>query len=508
MALLDPVDAGELELGGLLRLRIAGAESNFAVGLTRLGVPVPGSRGWAPTGSARSCARRWRARGSTCAGCARTGRPDRRCSTSGGRTGARPSPTTAAGRRRAGWRRRRPGRGAGGRRARAPTGITMALGDGPRALVLDVARRAHAAAPPSCSTRTTARRCGTARRPRPPDGPGARARRLVPVRRRRGRGAARRGDARGVLARSRRVAWAAPSCASASAARSWPRAARSTRSRRPVARRSSTRSAPATRSRPASPTGCCRAGTPGAARTRRTSIAAAALRGTGDWETLPRLDDVRRCAADAPSRSRRRPNCRATLPSEPPTRRRPGCPSPTPVALTPVHAPPRCAPSRSSPAPRSHERAGSVGAATVRCGDRACARRPPHVIPPYYFAEATRLERALGVSHVLAQVLVRRGMGDPARARVPGGRDSHPLDAFGGLREARGAILAHVARRSLITVHGDYDADGVCSTAVLVRALRTLGAASTGTCRTASTTATALRPPRSSALPRGARTCS
>ena len=37
-------------------------------------------------------------------------------------------------------------------------------------------------------------------------------------------------------------------------------------------------------------------------------------------------------------------------------------------------------------------------------------------------------------------------------------------------------ILDHVARRSRITVHGDYDVDGVAATAVLVRALRTLGA--------------------------------
>ena len=37
-------------------------------------------------------------------------------------------------------------------------------------------------------------------------------------------------------------------------------------------------------------------------------------------------------------------------------------------------------------------------------------------------------------------------------------------------------ILGHVGRRSRITVHGDYDVDGICSTAILVRALRTLGA--------------------------------
>jgi sugar/nucleoside kinase (ribokinase family) len=40
MALLDPVEDGPLELGRALTLRIAGAESNFAVALARLGVDV------------------------------------------------------------------------------------------------------------------------------------------------------------------------------------------------------------------------------------------------------------------------------------------------------------------------------------------------------------------------------------------------------------------------------------------------------------------------------------
>ena len=98
-------------------------------------------------------------------------------------------------------------------------------------------------------------------------------------------------------------------------------------------------------------------------------------------------------------------------------------------------------------------------------------------VPPYAFGTAERLADALGVSHVLAQVLVRRGLGDPAAARAfLAAADAHPLDAFGGLREAAERILRHVSAGSCITVHGDYDADGVCSTAILVRALRSLGA--------------------------------
>ena len=40
MALFDPVGDGEPAYGDALTLRIAGAESNFAVALARLGVPV------------------------------------------------------------------------------------------------------------------------------------------------------------------------------------------------------------------------------------------------------------------------------------------------------------------------------------------------------------------------------------------------------------------------------------------------------------------------------------
>ena len=98
-------------------------------------------------------------------------------------------------------------------------------------------------------------------------------------------------------------------------------------------------------------------------------------------------------------------------------------------------------------------------------------------VTPYDYAAAERLAAELGVSHVLAQVLVRRGFGDPAKARAfLAAAEAHPLDSFGGLREAAERILGHVGRRSRITVHGDYDVDGIASTAVLVRALRTLGA--------------------------------
>jgi single-stranded-DNA-specific exonuclease len=98
-------------------------------------------------------------------------------------------------------------------------------------------------------------------------------------------------------------------------------------------------------------------------------------------------------------------------------------------------------------------------------------------IPPCSVSDVLALQRELGVGFVVGQVLVRRGLGDPAAARAwLEARDVHPASAFDGISRAVEAILDHAARGTRITVHGDYDADGVCSTAILVRVLRGLGA--------------------------------
>ncbi len=106
------------------------------------------------------------------------------------------------------------------------------------------------------------------------------------------------------------------------------------------------------------------------------------------------------------------------------------------------------------------------------------ARRPtPRLeIPVYDFSAAQTLERELNVSHVLAQVLVRRGFHAPAAAlSFLEAREEHDPE-FEGIDEALSLIARHIAGRTRITIHGDYDVDGVCSTALLLRALRSLGA--------------------------------
>lgn len=98
-------------------------------------------------------------------------------------------------------------------------------------------------------------------------------------------------------------------------------------------------------------------------------------------------------------------------------------------------------------------------------------------IPPCDMAAVAALERELGVAHPVAQVLVRRGLTDPQDARAWLAADAtHDPRAIAGMDDACALILTHVRAGSRIVVHGDYDVDGVCSTAILVRALRDLGA--------------------------------
>ncbi|HET8977618.1 MAG TPA: single-stranded-DNA-specific exonuclease RecJ, partial [Solirubrobacteraceae bacterium] len=103
--------------------------------------------------------------------------------------------------------------------------------------------------------------------------------------------------------------------------------------------------------------------------------------------------------------------------------------------------------------------------------------RPRLEIPGYALRDALALERELGIGHVLAQILVRRGLSEPQRAaEFLRAADRHPASAFTGIDRAVALIRRHIAAGTRIVVHGDYDVDGVCATAIMVRALRSLGA--------------------------------
>jgi single-stranded-DNA-specific exonuclease len=96
---------------------------------------------------------------------------------------------------------------------------------------------------------------------------------------------------------------------------------------------------------------------------------------------------------------------------------------------------------------------------------------------PYAAGESLVLAEALGVSPHTAAILTRRGFGDAEAARrFMAAEESHPAELLAGMGDACAAILRHVASGSRVVVFGDYDVDGVCSTAILIRALRAIGA--------------------------------
>ena len=96
---------------------------------------------------------------------------------------------------------------------------------------------------------------------------------------------------------------------------------------------------------------------------------------------------------------------------------------------------------------------------------------------PYDYGEVRRLAAELELAEPVAVTLVRRGYRtvDAAR-RFLEARESHEPSEFRGMAEVCDLILTVARGPGRITVHGDYDVDGVTSTAILVSTLRSLGA--------------------------------
>ena len=84
----------------------------------------------------------------------------------------------------------------------------------------------------------------------------------------------------------------------------------------------------------------------------------------------------------------------------------------------------------------------------------------------------------LGVTPTAAAVLARRGYDDPeaAAAFLAGEQPGHDPALLGDMQAAVERLRAAVAAGTRICVHGDYDVDGICATALAVLTLRELGA--------------------------------
>jgi single-stranded-DNA-specific exonuclease len=92
---------------------------------------------------------------------------------------------------------------------------------------------------------------------------------------------------------------------------------------------------------------------------------------------------------------------------------------------------------------------------------------------------AEELARALGVSEIVARLLVARGHGDPHSARrflYPSHDQLHDPLLMLDMQKAVGRLLRAVDSGEKILVYGDYDVDGTTGTVVLRKALQLLGA--------------------------------
>src|SRR5881394_2405771 len=94
-------------------------------------------------------------------------------------------------------------------------------------------------------------------------------------------------------------------------------------------------------------------------------------------------------------------------------------------------------------------------------------------------AASIDLAAALGVSPIVARLLCQRGLSDPELANRflnPSLDHLHDPMLLADMSVAVDRIMAAIARKEKIAIHGDYDVDGVTSTVILRRALELLGA--------------------------------
>jgi single-stranded-DNA-specific exonuclease len=87
------------------------------------------------------------------------------------------------------------------------------------------------------------------------------------------------------------------------------------------------------------------------------------------------------------------------------------------------------------------------------------------------------LAHGLDVSEVTAAVLARRGYSDPEAARrfLDAELPRHDPFLLGDMEAAVERIRAAIDGGRRICVHGDYDVDGICATALAILFLRELG---------------------------------
>ena len=88
------------------------------------------------------------------------------------------------------------------------------------------------------------------------------------------------------------------------------------------------------------------------------------------------------------------------------------------------------------------------------------------------------IAESVGVSFELAKIMFARGIDSPEKARIflhPGKRNFNDPFRLSGMAEAARRIKRALDLKQTIVVFGDYDADGICASTVLVKALKRFG---------------------------------
>jgi single-stranded-DNA-specific exonuclease len=101
-------------------------------------------------------------------------------------------------------------------------------------------------------------------------------------------------------------------------------------------------------------------------------------------------------------------------------------------------------------------------------------------VKPVDSSTADLISKELGIAPIVAKLLVQRGYDTPERAStfISGDASSHWYDPFllAGMEQAVDRLKRAIDAGEFIRVYGDYDADGVSSTAFAARLLQMMGA--------------------------------
>jgi len=101
-------------------------------------------------------------------------------------------------------------------------------------------------------------------------------------------------------------------------------------------------------------------------------------------------------------------------------------------------------------------------------------------IRPHNPADIESLSRRAGISPLVAQLLLNRGIDEPGRARAfleARMVSLHDPALIPGVIDAAERIVRAIRDDRKIVVYGDYDVDGVCGTSILWECLRLAGSA-------------------------------